>query len=144
MIVGAVGGGLYNLVLLVHLLAVIVGAGMAFLSPLFVGKFRQHGGRDMVGMADATTGAIVFPSLLIAGLAGGGLVALSDDQLDFGIRWLAIAGPLWLMSLGLALVAHPPRWFNVFNAAPNYRRIAGVGLHIVLLLLMIDMVWKPT
>lgn len=140
---GAIGGTSYNLVLLVHLIAVVVGAGMAFLAPIFIVRFREFGGQNSGSLVETIAGAIVFPSLLVAGIAGGALVGLSDDALDFSMTWLVIAGPLWLLSLGLALVAYPSVRMNVFNPPRELRRLARIGLHIVLLLLLIDMVWKP-
>lgn len=140
---GAIGGTVYNLVLLVHLIAVIVGAGMAFLAPVFMVRFREFGGQNSGTLVETIAGMVVFPSLAIAGIAGGALVGLSDDQLDFGMTWLTIAGPLWILALGLALAAYPPQRMNVFNSPREFRRLARIGLHVVLLLTLIDMVWKP-
>jgi len=142
-VLGAIGGTVYNLVLLVHLIAVIVGAGMAFLAPIFMVRFREFGGQNSGSLVETIAGTVVFPGLLVAGIAGGALVGLSDDQLDFGMTWLTVAGPLWLISLGLSLVAYPSLRMNVFNPPRELRRLARIGLHVVLLLLLVDMVWKP-
>jgi len=140
----AVGDVAYNIVLLAHLLCIIVGAGMAFMAPVFVRKARRIGGRHTEDFANETNNAVVFPALLFAGVAGGALVGLSDDAFDFEQMWLTVAGVLWIGSLVLSLVAFPPRWLNIFNAHEDRRRIARGGLHIVLLLLMIDMIWKES
>jgi len=134
----------YNVVLLAHFLCIIVGAGMAFMAPMFVRKARRIGGRHTEDFANETSNAVIFPALLLAGIAGGALVGLSDDAFDFEQMWLTVAGVLWIASLVLALVAFPPRWLNIFNANEDRRRLARIGLHVVLVLLMIDMIWKES
>ena len=145
-IIGAVGDTSYNLVLLGHLLCVVVGAGLAFLGPTLSRLARQHGGEGAQMAVDSATSKIVFPALLLAGIFGGALVGFADDELDpvisFEELWLSVAGGLWILALGLSLVAFQPRWFGMINPTDQGRRRASMLLHLTLLLLFIDMIWK--
>lgn len=144
MTVAAIGDVAYRAVLVAHFIFVIAGAGMAWLAPLFITRARRVGGRHIEDFAVETANAVVFPALLLAGVAGGALVGLSDNVYDFEQLWLSIAGGLWILSLVCAAVCYPPRWLNIVNAAEDRRRIARIVLHIALLLMLIVMTWKDS
>lgn len=144
MLFAATGDFAYKAVLVAHFIFVICGVGMAWLAPLFITRARRMGGRHTEDFAVQSANAVVFPALLLAGVAGGALVGLSDDVYDFSQVWLSVAGGLWLVSLVAAVVCYPPTWLNFFNAADDRRRLARVVLHLSLLLLVIDMTWKDS
>lgn len=144
MIFAAVGDITYNIVFVAHFLLIIVGAGMSFLGPLFVKRARRIGGRTTEDIAVETTNQVAFPALLLAGFAGMALVELSSGTFAYSMTWLSVAFALWIGCLVCSLVAFPPQWFNIFNASDDRRRLARMGLHLGLLLLLVVMVWKDT
>lgn len=143
MLVGAIGDNVYNVVLLAHILSVIVGAGAAFISPVLSVQARRSGGRSLSDFIQEAASRIVFPSLLISGVAGGALVGFSDDVFDFSQTWLSIAGALWIVSLVVAAMVWPPRYLNVFNLPEERRRPLTGVLHVLLIVMLVVMIWKP-
>ncbi|MEQ8717300.1 MAG: DUF2269 family protein [Acidimicrobiales bacterium] len=102
----------YKIVLVLHHLSVIIGAGAMFALPVVVvlmRKARDQSRADILAMVGATMKAVVAPALLLAGVFGGALVGFSDDLYDFSQTWLAIAGPLWIVLVALV-------WFVVAPA----------------------------
>lgn len=139
----AVGDTPYNIVRLVHLFSVIIGTGLAFAVPVIsVQARRGGGGKPMQELIDEAAAKLIFPSLLIAGIAGGALVGMSDDFWDFQQSWLAIGGAVWLVVLVLVLAVYPPTWLSVFNLPEERKRMLGGFLHLSLALMLVLMVWK--
>ena len=139
----AVGDTPYNIVRLVHLFTVIVGTGLAFAAPVIAVRARRGGGgKPMQELVDETASALIFPMLLVAGMAGGALVGMSDDFWDFQQTWLAIGGAVWMLVLVLVLAVYPPRWFTLFNLAEDRKRMLGGFLHLSLAVMLVLMVWK--
>lgn len=142
----AAGDNGYNIVLLLHILSVSVGAGTAFVAPLMQSTAREIGGFRSQETTEQVANRFVFPGLLLAGIFGGALVGFADDDLDptisFDQPWLMAAGILWIACLGLSVAAFPPRWFNVLNLAEERRRVYGVWLHLVLTVQFVVMIWQ--
>ena len=138
----AVGDTPYNILRLVHLFAVIVGTGLAFAAPVMATQARRDGGKQVQELVDATAARLIFPALLIAGVAGGALVGISDDFWDFGQSWLAIGGAVWVAVLALVLAIYPPPYLQVFNLAEPRRRMLAGALHLSLAMMLVLMVWK--
>ncbi len=138
----AIGDTPYNIVRLVHLVAVVVGAGLAFTAPVLASKARTSGGRAASEAVAASLCALIFPSLLVAGVAGGALVGMSNDFWDFGQRWLSLGGAIWMVVLAATLAAYPPTWMQVFNVDDKQRKIASGVVHLGLAVMFVLMVWK--
>ena len=96
----------------------------------------------MQELVDETASALIFPMLLVAGMAGGALVGMSDDFWDFSQTWLAIGGAVWMLILVLVLAVYPPRWLSLFNLAEERKRMLGGMLHLALAVMLVLMVWK--
>lgn len=147
-LVAAVGDFGYNLFLLLHLLTVAVGAGLAFTAPRINSDARALGGYRTQETTQVAANRFVFPGLLLAGIFGGGMVGFADDELDplisFEQAWLTAAGILWVISLVLSLLCYPPQRFNVFNATEERRRSMVPWLHLTLVALFVDMIWKDS
>lgn len=142
----AVGDFGYNLFLLLHILSVSVGAGTAFVSSTMNHTAREIGGFRSQHTTERAASRFVFPALLLAGIFGGALVGFADDELDptisFDQPWLMAAGVLWIISLGLSLACLPPERLNVFNLTEERRRPLQMWLHLTLVALFVDMIWK--
>lgn len=132
----------YNIVYLVHIVSVILGVGMAFIGPVMAVRARRSAGHALQDLVNETAAAIMFPMFLIAGVAGGAMVGMSQDVYDFGQTWLAIAGALWLVILGLTAVIHPPAWLRLFNIGEDRKAMLGGILHLSLAVMLVVMTWK--
>lgn len=140
--VAAIGDTPYNIVLLVHLFSVVLGVGTAFAAPVMAVQSRREGGQLAQQSATITANTLIFPMLFVAGMAGGALVGMSQKVWEFSQLWLAIAGPLWMATLALALAAYPPRWLHLFNLSDERKRMAAGLLHLSLAAMMVIMVWR--
>lgn len=95
----AIGDDLYNMVYLLHLLAVVVGSGAAFMVPVMAAINRSRD--DTSGSLYEASRLVVGPSMLLAGMMGAGLVGFSDDVYDFSQTWLSAAFAVWIVILGV-------------------------------------------
>jgi hypothetical protein len=156
---------LYDLVLLLHLSAVVVGFGSNVVFPLLArGEGLAIDARYAVRHAAYAAGkALTTGPIIATGILGLLLVLLEGDRWEFKQTWISLAFLLYFGVVGVLL----------FLVAPNARamdelgaRLAGTGatasspevaeleerakkasafngiIHLLWLLLMIDMVWK--
>lgn len=158
----AIGDGTYKLFLVLHLLAVIIGAGAAFTVPLLGSLVRRADTRSQAAIHEAQAAAarmVVAPALLLAGLFGVVLVLSSEGAIGFGDAWISAAFGLWVVALALVAGVVAPGEMRLTRL---HRRAAGgedttsqieavrrllspaQGLtHLVLVVLVILMVWQP-
>ena len=69
---------------------------------------------------------------LVAGIAGGALVGLSDDVYDFQQSWLSVGGAVWMLVLVLTAAVYPPSWLRLFTVGENRKQMLGGILHLSL------------
>jgi len=148
-IVANVGSGLYNVFLLLHILAAIVAFAPGFVWPMLTSGLRRAGkslGPEANQVASDFTLKVQGPAAVLAGVFGIGLIGLSDSAWEFSQTWISIAFVLWFILLGV-----------VFGLLlPTYRKVAGGDtaaeqraamfhgmLHLILVLMLIVMIWKP-
>jgi uncharacterized membrane protein len=148
-IVADVGSGPYNVFLLLHILAAIVAFAPGFVWPMLTSGLRRAGkslGPEANQVASDFTMKVQGPAAVLAGIFGIGLIGLSDKVWEFSQTWISIALVLWFILLGV-----------VFGLLlPTYRKLAGGDtaaeqraamfhgmLHLVLVLMLIVMIWKP-
>jgi len=148
-IVAEVGSDIYNVLFLLHILAVIVTFAPGFVWPMLTSGLRRAGkslGTEANQVAADSTVRIQGPAAVLAGLFGIGLIVTSDEVWKFSQRWISIAFVLWFILIGL-----------VFGLLlPTYRKVAGGDtaseqraamfhgmLHLLLVLMLIVMIWKP-
>lgn len=140
--VAAVGDFTYNLIRLVHLLSVTIGAGVLLAEPTLSRHAANTGGVPAREGLEKALRRIVFPALVVGGTAGGALIGLSDGVWSFSQTWLEIAGITWLICLALVIALHPPSYLQLFELKPNQRAVALGLLHLGLSLSLVLMVWK--
>ncbi|HSL59845.1 MAG TPA: hypothetical protein VK866_18495 [Acidimicrobiales bacterium] len=140
----------YRVVYLLHILTIVV----AF-APLWVtmrlgrtvaeldADSRRRIGRSTV---DAVT-QLHFPALILSGLFGVVLILLSDDLYDFAQAWISIAFTLWFVMLGVwFFLLLPAERALAAEATPDGRKkVAMFGgiMHLLFVLMLVDMIWKP-
>lgn len=154
----------FKFVFLLHILAIIVAFAPAFVWPL-IGRNARKQATGAPGAATATTaptpGGIVARvlsvpvhggALVLAGLFGLALIGLSDGAFKMSKSWVSIALLLWfLMLVVLSLGLYPTERKLANIETPSERRVAIEqrlsmlygAMHLLLLLQIIDMIWKP-
>jgi hypothetical protein len=122
-VVLAVGTFTFNALFLLHMLAVIVA---------FAPQLARAAPRPVHAVA-----------LVLAGLFGLGLIF--EQDYEFSEPWISIAFLLWFLMLGVVFGFLVPLGRRGAESAVSDERaqmLTGM-LHVLLLLMLIDMIWKP-
>lgn len=104
MILGAVGDDSYDLVLLLHILAAIVGFGTVFLNALYGAQVRARRGSEGLAILEANflvskVGTYFIYAVFVLGIV---LVLMSDDVWSFGDTWIWLSMLLYIVGIGLS------------------------------------------
>ena len=109
----------YELVLVLHILAVIVAFAPAVAHPLTGARVKQAEGDEGVvrfSAAIAKPGRwVYFPALVLSGVFGGALIGLSKPTADaevlwkFEQTWIWLGITIWVVLCGLVSGVDPPR-----------------------------------
>ena len=140
MINGAINSNAYNVVLALHLFAVILGTGAAFTAPIVKTKLGNSNG--ISGVVTESFALIMSPALLLSGIFGGALVGMSDNVYDFGQMWLTLAGIFWLIAVASVAILYQPAFLTLPDTE-KYKPLLSPALHISLAVMLVVMVWKP-
>ncbi|WCO68479.1 CopD family protein [Iamia majanohamensis] len=148
-----IGSFPYNVMLLLHLLAVLVAFAPAFVWPVLRVTMRKQGGDALpgeVGRQIAPTGLLVHgPALVAAGIFGILTLLLSGDVYQFSDTWVSIAFVLWFLMLGVLFLGIIPadRKAAEPSETPGADARASMFngmLHLLIVLMLIVMIWKPS
>ncbi len=149
MLIAAIDDFGYRLFLLLHILSVIVAFAPGFVWPVVTMRLRKEGqplGASMSKIQAGDNLRIHGPALVAAGVFGFAMLGLSDKVWKFSQSWISIALVLWFVMLGVlyGLLAPAERKAGHGDEAAE-QRVAMFGgmMHILLLLMLIDMIWKP-
>lgn len=139
----------YELFLLLHILAIIVAFGPAFILPVVTMKARKLGpdaSATLASLVQGNTLKITGPATVLAGVFGCGLVGLSEKVWKFSQTWVSIALLLWILVMALQFGLLAPLEKKIaggdVEAAKRQPMFTGIQ-HILLLGLLIVMIWKP-
>lgn len=171
------GGFVYNVLLLLHLLAAVVGFGSSFVWPVLAAKAR--GMSPAEGFALSSTAFSLGKPLTTYPIYATGAfgilmlgVAVADDTVSspygFDQTWISAAFALFIIAVCVAQFLHypnlkamqglqerlvsgeaqptpngPPAEVLELQERGKQAGMYGGILHLLFLLLMIDMVWKP-
>lgn len=147
-----IGSFPYNLMLLLHILAVIVAFAPSFVWPILRVRLRKQGTSTLpseVGSQIAPTNFLVHgPAVLVAGLLGIFSLLLSDEAYEFSQTWVSTAFVLWFLMLGVLFLGVIPAERKAADAGDTPGADARVNmfggmLHLLLILMLVDMIWKP-
>lgn len=147
-----IGSFPYNLVLLLHIVAVLVAFAPAFVWPVLRVRLRNQGTATLpseVGSQVAPTTLLVHaPALVAAGILGILTVLLSGDAYEFAQTWVSIAFVLWFLMLGVLFLGILPADRKAAEpddtpGADTRASMFNGMLHLLLVLMLIDMIWKP-
>ncbi|MCU1352511.1 MAG: hypothetical protein JWM05_1720 [Acidimicrobiales bacterium] len=139
----------YKLMYLLHILAVIVAFAPAFVWPVVSGQLKKQGkpvGPAIGALAAGNTTKIHGPALILVGVFGMGLVGMSEKTWEFSQTWVSLALLIWFVMngvlWGLMLPAEKQAAAGDEAADKKVAMFGGI-LHLLLLLMLVDMIWKP-
>ncbi len=125
---------LYAVFLFLHIVAAIIAAGSLFVLPALA--------RADAGAALRQYTRLVLPALALGGIAGYGLVGLSDGGWTYVQTWVLVSQVLWVAVLAVGIAVVRPAL--AAGAGGRSRLSAGIGAsHLLLLVIVALMVFKP-
>lgn len=144
-----VGSGVYNALLLLHILAVLVAFAPAVINPI-VGprlyKDDEAAGQKFSGVSASNTRTVHLPALLAVGILGFALVGISDEAFKFTDPWVFISALLWLAIGGIvsAVIVPGEKQVAAGDRAAESKVAAGGGIATLLFVVVLFlMVVKP-
>ncbi len=139
---------MYELLLLLHILTVVVAFAGTWTNPRFAAygaKGDETTRAGIAGVMVATTTQMHLPALVLAGLSGIGLISVGDG-FEFSQTWISLAFLLWFALLGVMwFLLRPAQVLAATGDAEAGKKVAmftGI-IHLLFLLMLIDMIWKP-
>lgn len=138
----------YNVVLFLHIVAVLVAIAPAVVHPILFTLEQRRADGDLVALATrvAPTGRIYAIALVVAGVIGVGLVSMSDSVLSFGDTWVWVSILLWVaLNAVLHAAMLPAERELAAGDTGAIKRIGSVGpvLTILIVALIFLMTVKP-
>lgn len=139
----------YRLFFLLHILSIVVAFAPGFVWPVVSAQRRKDGqplGDALSKIQAANTTRIHGPALVAAGVFGFALIGLSSKAWKFSQSWISIAMVLWFVMIGVVFGLLGPAERKAGQGdEPAEQRVAMFTgmLHILLLLMLIDMIWRP-
>ena len=147
-ILGQVGSGVYNLLLILHILAVVVAFAPAVVHPLVGRRLVGDEGalRRFSGATSNNTRTVHLPALLAVGVLGMGLVGVSGGAYEFSDAWIAISLLLWLAIGGVISALVLPGERGTAEGEPGAAskvQLGGAICTVLFLVVLTLMVVKP-
>ena len=102
---------LYNLVLVLHILAVIIGFGGTFIAGFYGRESVSRPGREGLAVAETTlkvTGLAPTMAVYTVPILGILLILLSDDTWKFSEAWISLSLLLYIVLVALAVTVQVP------------------------------------
>ncbi len=99
---------LYNLVLVLHILAVIIGFGGTFIAGFYGRESENLPGRDGLAVAETTLKVIPTVAIYTVPILGILLILLSDDTWKFSEAWISLSFLLYIVLVALAVTVQVP------------------------------------
>jgi uncharacterized membrane protein len=100
-----VDGDLYNVVLVLHILAAIIGFGGMFIAGFYGNEAGTMPGREGLAVAQTTlkvTGQIPTVAVCAVPILGILLILMSEDAIKFSAMWVSLSFLLYIVLMGLA------------------------------------------
>lgn len=151
---------LYNVVLVLHILAVIVGFGGMFIAGFYGNAAKNRPGPEGLAVAETTlkvTGQVPTAAVLAVPVLGILLILMSDDTWKFSEAWISMSLLAYIVLIALAVAVQVPtiqkmvamRQAGEANDAPAMRaaakKVASISgiVNVLWMLTLILMVFKP-
>jgi uncharacterized membrane protein len=139
----------YNIVLLLHIIAVIVALAPAVVHPIMFTLEQRRADGDVVALAKRITGLptrIYTIALILAGVLGIGLISMGDPVIGWGDTWIWLSLVLWIALNGvLHAVQLPGERALASGDKSGMQKLEKVGglLTALVLVILYLMVLKP-
>lgn len=150
MLIAAIGDTGYDLVLLVHILAVIVTFAPAAMNPLMERYLEKNGGdaalKNSAGFSAFFTSKVSLPGLVVILLTGILLIVMSDEVWEFSQTWISLAFLGWIALGGVVSAMILKGEKQLAAGDMNGRALISKGGPIASLLLIVMlylMIFKP-
>ena len=114
-----VDSNLYNLVLVLHILAVIIGFGGTFISGFYGAEASKRPGREGLAVGQTTMDVTrLAPTMAVYSvpILGILLVVLSDDTWKFSEAWVSLSFLLYIVLLVLMVAVQAPNVRKLISA----------------------------
>lgn len=163
---------LYKILFLLHLLAIIVGFGSSFVYPMLAAKTKDLDPKERYAVNHTAYGVSKYLTsypIYAAGLFGILLIPTSEQAWKFSQTWISVAFLLYILALLVAIFLHqpnlkamdelggrlaagqvsapkgegPPKEVKEMEERASRAGMYGGVLHLLFLLLMLDMIFKP-
>lgn len=138
----------YNLVLFLHIVAVLVAMAPAVVHPILFELEKRRDDGDLVALSQriAASARIYAIAVVVAGVIGFGLVSMSDGLIEWGDTWVWLSILVWVALNGVLHGAMFPAERQLAGgdraAAAKIERIGPV-LGVMVLALIYLMTVKP-
>jgi len=137
-----------QLLLILHILAVIVAFAPAVVSPLTASRLQGEQGalRSFSTASGANTRSVYLPALVVVGVLGFAMVGVSDDRFKFSDPWVSAAALLWLIIAAVvgAVIMPAERLVGAGDAdAASKLRLGSGVVTLLLVVVLFLMVVKP-
>ena len=106
-----VGTNLYDLVLVLHILAVVIGFGGTFIASFYGAEGAKRQGGEGLAIAETTmkvTSLAPTMAVYTVPILGILLILLSDDVWQFSDAWISLSFLLYIVIIVLAVTVHVP------------------------------------
>jgi uncharacterized membrane protein len=140
----------YNILLLLHIVAVVVAFAPAAINPLLERYLVRNGGdaalQTWAGFARDYTKKIALSALVVALVTGILMIVVSDDVIEFSDTWISLAFLVWFAIAGVvsALILKGERLVAAGDMKGRELLAKGGPIATVLLLVMLYlMIFKP-
>jgi uncharacterized membrane protein len=147
--------GYYQLLLVIHLLAVIVGIGAVVLNGIYGNEAKKAGpnGGNAVVRANHAVSTIAEYIIYLIPIPGI-LMVIKSPVWDFDQAWVMLSIALYVIALGVAhavLIPSSKRMIELTQGPPTPEveavgkrlAIAGTTNNLIVVALVVLMVWKP-
>lgn len=145
----AVRDDLYNVFLLLHLVAAIVGFGAVVLNGVYDAKAKKLAASEGRAVAEtnfavSTIGEYAIYTVPIWGFA---MIGVSDGAIEFGQTWVWLSLLLYAVALGIshAVVRPGAKQLAAARTEDVEKKVAAAGgvLNLMLVVIVALMIWKP-
>ena len=141
---------IYKVFFLLHIFSALVAFAPAFVWPIMRMQARKRGAAvpaDLVAQSAVNEATIYGPALIATGAFGILMVLTAEgDFFEFSQMWISIAFLVWFAMLGVVYGLLVPTGRKVAagdgEAEAKLSMYTGF-LHILLLLMLVVMIWKP-
>jgi uncharacterized membrane protein len=144
-----IGSTGYDVMLFLHIAAVLVAMAPAFTHPLLERQSRSldpAGRASVLGFIAQNSRRVYAPALVLTGLFGFGLIGMSDEVWEFGQTWVWLSILVWLAMNGVlhAMMIPAERALGAGDeTALKKVETSGQILTVMLLVMLYLMVFKP-